>query len=86
MDSSKIWKADRKKNAPCSTFKYRPFGVSKSNLEKLGSIGYEEVIDIILRQVCELQPITRVHLLVSESQFENVLSKDGSSRNSVLDL
>ena len=54
MDLYNIWNVDRYKiylfiilNTYCSYFQ-------KSNLEKLSLLGYEEVVDRILRQVCEL--------------------------------
>lgn len=39
------WRVDRKRSIPSYNFKYRPFGLSKSHLEKSSSIGYENTID-----------------------------------------
>lgn len=70
MDPTKVWKGDRKRDSPSYNFKYQPFGLSKSNLEKLSLIGYEKVVDRILKQGWEHQLTRKEDFIIFESQFE----------------
>lgn len=81
MDSSKIWKADDIEMHLVMLL-IQTLQNLKIQFAKISSTTYEEFVDKNLKQVCELQLITIIALLVNESQFENV----GQIRNSVLDL
>lgn len=65
MDSTKIWKADRKRNIHSYNVKYRPFGLSKSNVEKLSLIGYEKVVDQI-NNVAKTSDFISSHFIFKE--------------------
>ena len=70
MNSTKVWKGDRENYTPNYNFNYRPFGLSKSQLKKVNSLGYEEAVNRILKQVRELELITQEDLIIRECPFD----------------
>jgi hypothetical protein len=80
MDSTKVQWAGKKRNTPSYIFECLHFRLTKSNLGKLSSIGHEKGVERILRQVCELQYITKEELSINKRQFEGISQQKISHR------
>ena len=55
MDQPKIWKSRGHRDSLNYHFKYTPFGLSESTLGELNLVGFEEIIEMIVKRVCKGQ-------------------------------
>lgn len=85
MDSTKVWKANRKRYTSTHGFKYKHFGLFESNLETLSVVGYEKVVDQILKNL-KTSPYHKRKVNNQRGSIEYKLSKMNFSKDRVLDL
>ena len=80
MDEPKIWKSRGHRNSLNYLLKYAPFGLSESTLGELNLVGFEEVVERIVKRVCKCHLETSLDSLIEKKQIESACQTKSRSQ------